>query len=173
MPEYGVDTSNTFALLQEKEDGPDKKEAPKKDAPVRKKVEKKDKQKHGAQQPAPKKTGGATAETSKPKKHEGFDRRPGPGPQRKPDKRTGGGKWDKEVNTALDDEVYANKEAAGDVTPNPTSTDATDSKDGKEKKNQQKRSHFLLMIFWSRRKLGVPKMMIWNLELQESMVILE
>jgi hypothetical protein len=48
---YGVDTSNTFAALEDvdKEKVEGGKDEKKKDAPARKKVDKKDKEKHGKQ----------------------------------------------------------------------------------------------------------------------------
>jgi len=99
---------------------------------LERKLKKKDKEKHG--QAA---KGGSRNEPAKAKKHE-FDRRPGPGAQRKPDKRTGGGKWDKEVQTAFEDEVYAAKEAKQDVVPPATTSEApaiTDTKDAKDAKD--------------------------------------
>jgi len=142
MAEYGVNTSNTFALLNEDDERGDneKQDETKKDAPARKKVEKKDKEKHGQQARGGSKVS-APAETSRQKKHE-FDRRPGPGPQRKPDKRSGGGKWDKE-QLSYDDVEAAQDEQ--DANPAPSQTDAQtqgappstgkESKDGKDGKD--------------------------------------
>jgi len=138
MPDYnGVDTSNVFAALEddvEKEKEKDGKDEKKKDATVpRKKTDKKDKEKHGKQssKAAP------PAETTRQKKHEGFDRRPGPGPLRKQDKRSGGGKWDKEQQVFDDAQLAQDQEqgpsgAAADV-PNQESdvAAAPDAKDAK------------------------------------------
>jgi len=139
MAEYGVDTSNTFALLED--DGAAKKAAATKDpslipAVARKKVDKKDKEKHGQ---AARGGNASAAESSRPKKHD-FDRRPGPGPQRKVDKRSGAGKWDKEQTTGYPDETLAADftQDEQDTPSSPTTAQGgaapTDAKDGKAKK---------------------------------------
>jgi len=139
---YGVDTSNTFAALEddvEKEkDG--KTDEKKKDAPARKKVEKKDKEKHGKSAakspPAP--------ETTRAKKHE-FDRRPGPGPQRKVDKRSGGGKWDNDSSAQhqlmedaqITQDQDDTPQGQGEALPNQQQAPASDAKDAKDKKEEK------------------------------------
>jgi len=134
---YGVNTSNTFAALDEEEES-GKEEQPKQEEPVpRKKVDKKDKEKHGKQ------TKTASVET-RPKKNEGFDRRSGPGPQRKPDKKPGG-KGEGDHQRILDDEQYVDQEEQEDVAddvpaqdaraPDTAKDAAQDSKDTKDSKD--------------------------------------
>jgi len=133
---YGVDTKNTFAALEddvEKEKEKDgKTEEKKKDAPARKKVEKKDKEKHGkvAKSSPPVET------QTRAKKHE-FDRRPGPGAQRKLDKRTGGGKWDKEPLVLEDAQFPPAQEQDDTPAPEPNQATPTDTKDAKDKKEEK------------------------------------
>jgi len=126
MAEFGVDTSNTFALLDD-EAAKKKNSGKAKDdsgPAARKKVDKKDKEKHG--QPARGGNAPAAEPSGRVKKHE-FDRRPGPGPQRKVDKRTGA-KWDQDVPN-YQDETDAFKDDLDTRSPLPDG--ATQDKDGK------------------------------------------
>jgi len=122
----GVNTSNAYGVLgddvEKQKSEKDGKAEKSKEAAPRKKVEKKDKEKHGKQNKAP-------AADTRQKKHEGFDRRPGPGPQRKPDKRTGGGKWDQDQQRIIEDQ-FVNQDQ-DDQDPS-RQGDAKDAKDKKE-----------------------------------------
>jgi len=141
---YGVDTSNTFAALEDDVEKGDKTEDKKKEAPARKKVEKKDKEKHGksAGKSAP------PAAEARAKKHE-FDRRPGPGPQRKVDKRTSTGKFDTRINAetqAYEDAQIAKDHAddeAEKVEVLPGQDAPSDSKDGKDSKDKKDEKTYL------------------------------
>jgi len=131
---YGVDTSNTFAALEDDVEKGDKDgKTEKKDAP-RNKVAKKDKEKHGKSS----KSAPAVPEQTRAKKHEGFDRRQGPGPQQKnKTKGSGGGKWDKDGGAqqqALEDVQIAQDQEDTEL-PNQEAPDAKDGKDGKDVKD--------------------------------------
>jgi len=102
------------------------KEEQKKEAAPRKKVDKKDKEKHGKQNT---KAAPVSAD-ARPKKHEGFDRRPGPGPQRKVDKRTGAGKWDQDQQRIVEDQFR--QDSQDDLAGQDGQGDAKDAKDSKD-----------------------------------------